>query len=109
MNILELTPAAIRVISLTLGDDPLVQGKSLRIGVKGGGCSGYTWVMDFDNPDPDDCIINNYPEFNICIDPHSASLVKGTVIDYSSNVWGGEFKFLNPQATTTCGCGKSWG
>ncbi|GMI94162.1 hypothetical protein HRI_003085500 [Hibiscus trionum] len=82
----------------------------LRIGVKQGGCSGMSYTMDFEkraNARPDDSIIQ-YEGFTIVCDPKSLLFVFGMQLDYSDALIGGGFSFKNPNATQTCGCGKSF-
>ncbi|XVF15042.1 hypothetical protein REPUB_Repub09cG0115400 [Reevesia pubescens] len=82
----------------------------LRIGVKQGGCSGMSYAMDFEkkeNARPDDSIIE-YNGFTIVCDPKSLLFVFGMQLDYSDALIGGGFSFKNPNATQTCGCGKSF-
>ncbi|KAM7276028.1 hypothetical protein ACFE04_017894 [Oxalis oulophora] len=82
----------------------------LRIGVKQGGCSGMSYTMEFENranARPDDSFI----EFNGCTivcDPKSLLFIYGMQLDYSDALIGGGFSFKNPNATQTCGCGKSF-
>nr|XP_025671558.1 iron-sulfur assembly protein IscA, chloroplastic-like [Arachis hypogaea] len=82
----------------------------LRIGVKQGGCSGMSYTMDFEdktNTRLDDSIIK-YNGFIIVCDPKSLLFIFGMQLDYSDAlIWGG-FSFKNPNATQTCGCGKSF-
>ncbi|XVF61783.1 hypothetical protein PTKIN_Ptkin08bG0158100 [Pterospermum kingtungense] len=82
----------------------------LRIGVKQGGCSGMSYSMDFEkreNARPDDSIIE-YNGFTIVCDPKSLLFIFGMQLDYSDALIGGGFSFKNPNATQTCGCGKSF-
>ncbi|KAG7653792.1 FeS cluster biogenesis [Arabidopsis suecica] len=82
----------------------------LRIGVKQGGCSGMSYTMDFENRSnarPDDSTIE-YEGFTIVCDPKSMLFLFGMQLDYSDALIGGGFSFSNPNATQTCGCGKSF-
>ncbi|EOA36083.1 hypothetical protein CARUB_v10010414mg [Capsella rubella] len=82
----------------------------LRIGVKQGGCSGMSYTMDFENranARPDDSTIE-YEGFTIVCDPKSMLFLFGMQLDYSDALIGGGFSFSNPNATQTCGCGKSF-
>jgi iron-sulfur cluster assembly accessory protein len=106
--VIKLTSNAVDAVTTVLSEDPEVEGKSLRVAVVGGGCSGYSYALDFDLPEDEDLVIN-YPGVDVCIDPHSAQLLKGTVIDYVDSTFKKGFTFTNPNATTTCGCGQSWG
>ncbi|KAJ8621000.1 hypothetical protein MRB53_029529 [Persea americana] len=82
----------------------------LRIGVKQGGCSGMSYTMDFEdraNAKPDDSIIESNGFVIVC-DPKSLLFVYGMQLDFSDALIGGGFSFINPNATKTCGCGKSF-
>ncbi|XP_031399164.1 iron-sulfur assembly protein IscA, chloroplastic isoform X2 [Punica granatum] len=82
----------------------------LRIGVKQGGCSGMSYTMEFENrasTRPDDSVIE-YNGFVIVCDPKSLLFMFGMQLDFSDALIGGGFNFKNPNATQTCGCGKSF-
>ncbi|XP_073293446.1 iron-sulfur assembly protein IscA, chloroplastic [Primulina huaijiensis] len=82
----------------------------LRIGVKQGGCSGLSYTMEFeskDNSRTDDSVME-YDGFSIVCDPKSLLFIFGMQLDYSDALIGGGFNFKNPNATQTCGCGKSF-
>jgi len=89
------------------------QGQSdlcLRVGVRGGGCSGLSYTMDFEtaaNIRPDDDVFD-YGDFKVICDPKSLLYLYGLELDYSTALIGGGFQFRNPNATQTCGCGKSF-
>ncbi|XP_068653526.1 iron-sulfur assembly protein IscA, chloroplastic-like [Aristolochia californica] len=86
------------------------QDLCLRIGVKQGGCSGMSYTMDFEdrsNSRPDDSVIE-YEGFTIVCDPKSLLFLFGMQLDFSDALIGGGFSFKNPNATQTCGCGKSF-
>ena len=80
------------------------QGKALRIAVEGGGCSGFQYEFTFDKEKSADDL--NYE--NILIDKTSADLLKGSEIDYVSELIGEQFKITNPQTKSSCGCGVSF-
>lgn len=80
----------------------------LRIGVKGGGCSGFTYSLAFDNKSREDDKIVYSNDFRIVIDPKSLFYLHGTVLDFSDGLMGRGFVFNNPNATKTCGCGSSF-
>jgi iron-sulfur cluster insertion protein len=76
----------------------------LRISVKGGGCSGFTYVFDFEqNKEEDDTEIGK-----VLVDSMSAMYLVGATVDYKEDLMGSQFVINNPQATTTCGCGSSF-
>jgi iron-sulfur cluster assembly protein len=84
----------------------------LRVGVRQGGCSGMSYMMDFETPDKlrdDDEIFDYEDGFKIVCDPKSLLYLYGLVLDYSNAMIGGGFQFTNPNAAQTCGCGKSFG
>ncbi|MEM8639561.1 MAG: iron-sulfur cluster assembly accessory protein [Cyanobacteria bacterium P01_G01_bin.54] len=87
------------------------QDLCLRVGVRGGGCSGLSYTMDFEqaeNIKPDDEVYD-YDGFQIISDPKSLLYIYGMMLDYSNALIGGGFQFTNPNAAQTCGCGKSFG
>ena len=79
-------------------------GTFFRIAVKGGGCSGFKYDFSYEkNPKDEDLKFNN-----IIIDKASADLLKGSEIDYASDLIGDSFKISNPQSKSSCGCGVSF-
>ncbi|WP_026731064.1 HesB/IscA family protein [Fischerella sp. PCC 9605] len=82
--------------------------KGIRISVSDGGCSGYEYAMDVTSkPQPEDLVIQQ-GKVTIYVDAKSAPLLEGIVIDFIDGVMESGFKFINPNATETCGCGKSF-
>lgn len=85
----------------------------LRMGVRNGGCSGLSYVMDFSTEDEiqDDDAIDEYPGEHIkcVVDAKSMLYLYGLELDYSEELIGGGFKFFNPNAEEACGCGSSFG
>lgn len=81
----------------------------LRVGVKSGGCSGLSYVMDFDNnkTDADDIVVID-ENFKVLIDKKSVLYLFGTELQYSSGLNGKGFEWVNPNASRTCGCGESF-
>jgi iron-sulfur cluster assembly accessory protein len=80
------------------------KGSFFRIAIKGGGCSGFKYDFSFDkNPKNEDLEFNN-----ILIDKTSADLLKGSEVDYASELIGDSFKISNPQSKSSCGCGVSF-
>ncbi|PKB65264.1 MAG: iron-sulfur cluster assembly accessory protein [SAR202 cluster bacterium Io17-Chloro-G3] len=81
---------------------------SLRVGVKGGGCSGLTYDLGVDSETrPEDKVIEQHG-VTILIDKKSYIFLAGTTLDYSGGLNGKGFQFNNPNAKTTCGCGTSF-
>lgn len=80
----------------------------LRVGVKGGGCSGLTYMLDLvDAPRDEDKVIEEQG-VTLCVDKKSYVFLAGTTLDYSGGLNGKGFVFNNPNAKTTCGCGTSF-
>jgi len=81
----------------------------LRVGVKGGGCSGLSYVMEFDDSsEPTDEIIKLEEGLNVVIDRKSLLYLFGTELNYSDGLNGKGFEWVNPNASRTCGCGESF-
>jgi len=80
----------------------------LRVGIKGGGCSGLSYVMDFDTEITESDEIVNLPDLKVVIDKKSLLYLIGTELQYSSGLNGKGFEWVNPNASRTCGCGESF-
>tara|TARA_Y100000289_G_C3867188_1_gene121583 strand:+ start:91 stop:405 length:315 start_codon:yes stop_codon:yes gene_type:complete len=79
----------------------------IRAGVQGGGCSGFTYKLEFDNTREGDRIIETHG-VQLYVDPKSYLYLMGTEIDFIDNLNQSGFKFINPNAKRTCGCGESF-
>ena len=80
----------------------------LRISVVGGGCSGLMYDMEVEEQAANSDVILEFDELKICMDPQSSFMLSGTTVDYESTLAQSGFKFINKQATKSCGCGKSF-
>jgi iron-sulfur cluster assembly protein len=80
----------------------------VRVAVKGGGCSGLSYVMDFETETTETDEIINLPELKVVIDKKSMLYLIGTELQYSSGLNGKGFEWVNPNASRTCGCGESF-
>ncbi|PRW59324.1 Iron-sulfur cluster assembly accessory [Chlorella sorokiniana] len=113
-NPITLTPAALEHLQ-KLRRESGGDGLLLRMGVKSGGCSGMSYVMDFEkqeNVKKDDLVMSfecEGGEFRLVCDPKSLLYLFGMQLDWSSALVGGGFQFNNPNAESSCGCGKSFG
>lgn len=88
--------------------DPSTTHYGLRIGIKAGGCSGLNYVLDIvDEANANDRIFEQHGVRIYC-DPKSYLYLNGTQIDFEHNMMGGGFKFSNPNAKRSCGCGTSF-
>jgi len=81
---------------------------NLRVGVKGGGCSGLSYVMDFDDEINETDEIVDLGDLKVVIDKKSVLYLYGTELQYSSGLNGKGFQWVNPNASRTCGCGESF-
>ena len=104
---LTLTDKAIQQIKNLLARDKL-NGHGLRISIADGGCSGFSYKLDFEKEKKSDDNVLEFDDVRVYVDSNSAPYLKGTVIDFVSGLYGGGFKFSNPNATGTCGCGTSF-
>jgi iron-sulfur cluster insertion protein len=82
---------------------------SLRTFVQGGGCSGFSYGFTFDEEINEDDFEVPLDEFKVLVDAMSMQYLAGAEIDYKEDLQGSSFSIKNPNATTTCGCGSSFG
>ncbi len=98
--------AANKVKEILKGEDK--EGHALRLGVKGGGCSGFTYTLDIDKAFTDSDEVFEDKGIQIIVDAKSYIYINGTEVDYAENLTGSGFSFSNPNATRNCGCGNSF-
>jgi iron-sulfur cluster assembly protein len=97
------------VINLMMESNITPDSHHLRVGVKGGGCSGLSYVMDFDDKiEPTDETVEIDGGLKVVIDRKSVLYLYGTELDYSDGLNGKGFQWGNPNASRTCGCGESF-
>ena len=108
-----ITNVAIEQISSLLKNQ--TDKKALRVGVRSGGCSGMSYTMDFiggDEINSDDKVydysLSSEQSFQVVCDPKSLLYIYGMQLDFSKDLIGGGFNFVNPNASQTCGCGSSF-
>lgn len=80
----------------------------LRLGVKGGGCSGFEYVMKLDTVSKEIDLVADLDGARVACDAKSARFLAGATFDYTGNLIGGGFKFDNPNVERSCGCGTSF-
>ena len=106
--IVVLTAKAVEMIKLTRSQEGMDESYGLRVAVMGGGCSGFQYALDFENAPRETDLLQQYEGLTVFIDPVSARYLEGVTIDYVLGMQGAGFKFNNPRATGTCGCGSSF-
>jgi len=102
-SMIQFTPTAIEELQKTLRPDELI-----RVAVRGGGCSGMSYTLDFETSVDEEDILLDIPEIKVYIDPYSADILEHTIVDYKITLQEKGFVFNNPDANTTCGCGSSF-
>ena len=102
-----LTPQAIaKVREIMATQDPIPAG--LRIGVAGGGCSGFQYSMAFENQSGMMDKVFNFDDLKVFVDATSLMYLNECTVDYVETLEAAGFKFDNPQVKSTCGCGSSF-
>lgn len=102
-----LTPKAVEMVKKALAEEGM-NDHGLRVAVRGGGCSGYEYALDFAESARMGDTVLEFDGLKVFIDLASAQLLDGTTIDYVTGLQGAGFKFNNPNAKRTCGCGSSF-
>jgi iron-sulfur cluster assembly accessory protein len=98
--------AAARIKKITVGEP---DGSRFRISIKGGGCSGFQYIFDFDASAPADTdTVLDKNGASVVIDDMSLSMLEGSVLDYVETLGSAGFEVKNPNATASCGCGSSF-
>ena len=105
---LTFTDKALEMIRAALDESAGEDGGFLRVGVKGGGCSGFQYSLNFTDEVDEEALLVDVHGTRIVTDAVSASYLKGTELDYVETLQGAGFKFSNPNAKRTCGCGSSF-
>lgn len=105
--LIKATPDAIAALRLMQAGEEGAGKEGVRLGVKGGGCSGFSYVLEFDNLQEGDNILEQ-DNVKFFMDRKSAIYLKGIILEYKAGLQGKGFVFRNPNATSTCGCGESF-
>ena len=103
-----LTPKAVEMVRITRDQEGIDASHGLRIAVRGGGCSGFEYSLDFESEARPNDFVYEQSGLTVYVDAVSARYLEGTSIDYVMGMAGAGFKFNNPQARGTCGCGSSF-
>ena len=106
-GVMTLTDGAAAKVSelLALENNPDL---ALRVAVRPGGCSGYSYEMFFDSDVADDDILSEYGDVRLVVDAASAQLLRGAKLEYKDGLQGAGFSIDNPNAQRSCGCGQSF-
>ncbi len=106
-NPINFTASAITEVKRLMAEDDFDNKNFLRVGVKGGGCSGMTYVLNFDNRKENDALyhINDVP---FIVDNSHSLYLLGMEVDWQGGLNSRGFTFNNPNASSTCGCGTSF-
>ncbi|WP_394837034.1 iron-sulfur cluster assembly accessory protein [Pendulispora rubella] len=103
-----VSPAAVEAIRAQIQKRG-VPNTSLRVGIRGGGCSGFSYVIEFhDGPPRARDRVYDYGDVRVVVDPKSLIYLNGSVLDWEKTLMKQGFKFVNPNEKTSCGCGHSF-
>jgi iron-sulfur cluster assembly accessory protein len=105
--VLSLTPLASDMAKSAMEREGL-KDAGLRVAVVGGGCSGFQYSLNFEAAARPDDTVMEQNGVRLFVDPTSLQYLRGMTIDYVTGLHGAGFKFLNPNASRTCGCGSSF-
>ncbi len=103
-----LTDRAAEKVAQLLAEEEGADQLVLRVAVRPGGCSGYSYDMFFDSELADDDVVRSFGDVRVAVDADSAALIQGASLDYKDGLQGAGFHITNPNATRTCGCGSSF-
>lgn len=109
MQEIQITDKATAQVKKIMEENKIESNFGLRVGVKGGGCSGLTYQLGFDGEQKDGDTIIEKNGIKLFVDGKSLFYLTGTILDFSDGLNGKGFVFNNPNATKTCGCGESFG
>jgi iron-sulfur cluster assembly accessory protein len=105
----KITESAAREVKKVIVDQQMPDSIALRVGVKGGGCSGFEYQLEFDNKVSEDAdLLVEMHGVRVAVDKKSALFLDGTEIDFHQSLDKRGFVFNNPNATKSCGCGSSF-
>jgi len=105
--VLSVTDAAVKKVKDFAAKMPDASGKALRVFIQGGGCSGFQYGFTFDEQKPNDYVLQA-KDVQVVVDKQSALKLHGSTVDWIEDFRGAGFSVENPNATSGCGCGKSF-
>ena len=103
-----ISERAVKELRRIITEQSLPETTVVRVGVKGGGCSGFSYSLGFDDTIHDTDQVVESHDFRVVCDPKSFLYLNGTEVDFEESLMGRGFKFGNPNASKTCGCGESF-
>ena len=103
-----ISERAAKEIKRSMEENSIPETAGLRMGVKGGGCSGFSYMLGFDEASRENDVVISSNGVRVFIDERSLPYLSGTTLDYQDGLEGKGFTFENPNATRTCGCGHSF-
>ncbi len=106
-NPIALTAKALEMVKDAIEREGL-HGYGIRVGVMGGGCAGFQYSMDFEKEPKEGDLTFEQDGITLYVDPMSSMYLQGVSVDYVQGLQGAGFKFVNPNAKSTCGCGSSF-
>lgn len=104
VNVTDAAAEKISELIAAEGDESL----ALRMAVRPGGCSGFSYEMYFDSQVDEGDFVEEHGDVKVIVDPQSAEMVKGSTLDYKDGLMGAGFAIENPNVTRSCGCGNSF-
>ena len=105
---IELTDTAAAKVADLMTQEGGVDELALRVAVRPGGCSGFSYEMFFDSEIGEEDVVTSYGQVRVVVDEASSRLLVGATLDYKDSLQGGGFAINNPNASRTCGCGQSF-
>jgi iron-sulfur cluster assembly protein len=105
---ISITERAVAEVKRIVDEQNLPDGTALRVGVKGGGCSGFSYTLGFDDQIGEIDQVFETNGIKVVCDPKSFLYLNGTQVDFEESLMGRGFKFGNPNAAKSCGCGESF-
>ncbi|MBM3660848.1 MAG: iron-sulfur cluster assembly accessory protein [Actinobacteria bacterium] len=107
-QVFSLTDTAVEKVAGLMAAEDTTDALVLRVAVRPGGCSGFSYEMFFDTDVADDDVRTEYGDITVVIDPASQPLLKGATLDFKDGLQGAGFHIENPNAQRSCGCGQSF-
>ena len=105
---IDLSPRAAEEVRRILDEKGMSEDSALRLGVAGGGCSGFEYVLDFTDAVGEEDAVFEQHGIRVVVDTKSQAYLEGLQIDFNESLLNRGFKFSNPNASGTCGCGTSF-